>query len=122
MYISDLVAEKLEVAAGYENIEPVLIPRDNAGDVLRAATHGWGADVVFECAGAAASIWVHAQQRRPGRPKVRLFNPERDSHGWASPHTVVEIINDDMPFLVDTVAGLITDFLPAEDRLVSTQR
>lgn len=56
VYISDLVAEKLAVAAQYDNIEPVLIPRDDPGQVLRDATEGWGADVVFECAGAAASI------------------------------------------------------------------
>ena len=56
VYISDLVEEKLAIAAGYDNIEPVLIPRDDAAGVLRAATGGWGADVVFECAGAAASI------------------------------------------------------------------
>ena len=56
VYISDLVEEKLAIAAGYDNIEPILIPRDDTAEVLRAATGGWGADVVFECAGAAASI------------------------------------------------------------------
>ncbi|WP_227270373.1 NAD(P)-dependent alcohol dehydrogenase [Roseobacter weihaiensis] len=56
VYISDLMAEKLAVAAQYDNIEPVLIPRDDPGQLLRDATEGWGANVVFECAGAAASI------------------------------------------------------------------
>lgn len=56
VFICDLVAEKLGVAARYDNIEPVLVPGDDPGKVLRAATGGWGADVVFECAGAAASI------------------------------------------------------------------
>lgn len=56
VYIADLVEEKLAVAARYDNIEPVLIPRDDPAQVLREATEGWGADVVFECAGAAASI------------------------------------------------------------------
>ena len=56
VYITDLVEEKLGVAAQYDNIEPVLIPRDDPAQVLRDATHGWGADVVFECAGAAASV------------------------------------------------------------------
>jgi glutamate dehydrogenase len=33
-----------------------------------------------------------------------LFNPTpRRPHGWESPHTVIQIANDDMPFLVDTV-------------------
>lgn len=56
VYICDLVEGKLAVAAAYDNVEPILIPRDTPADVLRAATGGWGADVVFECAGAAASI------------------------------------------------------------------
>jgi D-xylulose reductase len=56
VYVSDLVEEKLEIAARYDNIEPVLIPRQDAATVLRDATEGWGADVVFECAGAGASI------------------------------------------------------------------
>ncbi|MEM6941280.1 MAG: NAD(P)-dependent alcohol dehydrogenase [Pseudomonadota bacterium] len=56
VFITDLVDEKLQLAAGYDNIEPVLVPKDDPQTVLRAATNGWGADVVFECAGAAASI------------------------------------------------------------------
>lgn len=56
VFICDLVDEKLELAAQYDNIEPILIPRDDPAAVLREATEGWGADVVLECAGAAASI------------------------------------------------------------------
>jgi D-xylulose reductase len=56
VFITDLVEDKLQVAAQYDNIEPVLIPRDSPADVLKQATEGWGADVVLECAGAAASI------------------------------------------------------------------
>lgn len=56
VYIADLVKDKLAVAASYDNIEPVLIPRDDPARVLCDATESWGADVVFECAGAAASI------------------------------------------------------------------
>ena len=56
VFITDLVEEKLQIAARYENIKPLLIPRDDVSEHLKAATEGWGADVVFECAGAAASI------------------------------------------------------------------
>lgn len=56
VYIADLIEEKLAVAAGYDGIEPILIPRDDPLQVLRDATRGWGADIVFECAGAAAAI------------------------------------------------------------------
>jgi len=56
VYIADLVEDKLAVAAAYDNIEPILLPPEDPAQVLRDATEGWGADVVFECAGAAASI------------------------------------------------------------------
>ena len=54
--------------------------------------------------GAALSHWNFARKREPGRARVRAFNPTLDEHGWQSRHTVVEIVNDDMPFLVDSVA------------------
>ena len=40
-------------------------------------------------------------QRQPGTARVRVYHPQLDEHGWQSGHTVVEIVNDDMPFLVD---------------------
>jgi glutamate dehydrogenase len=36
---------------------------------------------------------------RPGMPKIRVYNPRPEEHGWSSPHTVIEMVNDDMPFL-----------------------
>ena len=35
---------------------------------------------------------------------MRVYNPRLEQHGWQSTHTVVEIVNDDMPFLVDSVS------------------
>jgi len=57
--------------------------------------------------GETLSLWRFAQKRRAGEPKFRVYNPRHEDHGWQSTHTVIEIINDDMPFLVDSVsAGL----------------
>ena len=56
---------------------------------------------------AALSLWNHGQKRLPGQAKVRVFNPRVDEHGWHSAHTVVEIVNDDMPFLVDSVTAAL---------------
>src|SRR5207248_3542506 len=53
--------------------------------------------------GAALSHWNFARKREPGRVRVRVFNPTLEEHGWQSTHTIVEIVNDDMPFLVDSV-------------------
>jgi glutamate dehydrogenase len=44
------------------------------------------------------------RERRPGTVGIRIFNPNFEEHGWDSPHTVIQIVNDDMPFLVDTVS------------------
>jgi glutamate dehydrogenase len=35
--------------------------------------------------------------------KVRVYDPDFEQHGWQSPHTVIEIVSDDMPFIVDSV-------------------
>ncbi|HUH94808.1 MAG TPA: NAD-glutamate dehydrogenase [Casimicrobiaceae bacterium] len=53
--------------------------------------------------GTALSHWNFARKREPGRAKVRVFNPTLEEHGWQSTHTIAEIVNDDMPFLVDSL-------------------
>ena len=53
--------------------------------------------------GAAVSHFGFGHQRAPGEAKVRVYNPRFDEHGWQSTHTVLEIVIDDMPFLVDSV-------------------
>jgi glutamate dehydrogenase len=53
--------------------------------------------------GAALAQWNFAQQRAPGTTKTRLYNPQFEQHGWQSTHTVIEIVSDDMPFLVDSI-------------------
>ncbi|MBT2324028.1 NAD-glutamate dehydrogenase [Variovorax paradoxus] len=58
---------------------------------------------VADLYGAALSHWGFARKREPGRAKLRVFNPTIAEHGWQSTHTVIEIVNDDMPFLVDSV-------------------
>jgi glutamate dehydrogenase len=53
--------------------------------------------------GAAMAHWQTAQKFTTGRECLRVYNPNLEQHGWHSDHTVVEIVNDDMPFLVDSV-------------------
>ena len=53
--------------------------------------------------GAAVAHWSFARERASGAAKVHVYNPEFEEHGWQSPHTTIEIVNDDMPFLVDSV-------------------
>jgi glutamate dehydrogenase len=54
--------------------------------------------------GAALSHWSFAEGRSRGGARVRVFNPTLQERGWQSTHTVIEIVHDDMPFLVDSVA------------------
>jgi glutamate dehydrogenase len=42
-------------------------------------------------------------RRAPGKTLVEVFNPGTGGDGIASPHTVVMIVTDDMPFLVDSL-------------------
>jgi glutamate dehydrogenase len=53
--------------------------------------------------GAAVAHWNLAGQRAPGEAKVRVYNPDFEQYGWQSQHTVIEIVSDDMPFIVDSV-------------------
>src|SRR5262249_30839268 len=55
--------------------------------------------------GGALSLWEFGEVREPGKPKIRLFNPTVEANGWTLEHTVIEIVNDDMPFLVDSVSA-----------------
>ncbi|MBI2768678.1 MAG: NAD-glutamate dehydrogenase [Burkholderiales bacterium] len=52
--------------------------------------------------GALLSLWQFGALREKGRAKVRVSSPSVAENGWGSRHSLVEIVNDDMPFLVDT--------------------
>jgi glutamate dehydrogenase len=54
------------------------------------------------CATALAH-WELAQQREQNQAKVRVFNPGEVQDGYRLPFTVVDIVSDDMPFVVDSV-------------------
>lgn len=75
VFISDLVDEKLAVAAQYDNILPINALKENVGERLRAETGGWGADIVLECAGAAASIHTALEAVAPAGGVVWVGMP-----------------------------------------------
>jgi len=53
--------------------------------------------------GAVLTHWNFAHKRKPGVASVRVYNPQFEKHGWQSTHTIVEIVIDDKPFLVDSI-------------------
>ncbi len=75
--------------------------------------HAPPADIVArspeDLAGGALALWQFGASRSPGEALVRVYNPAAARDGWSSAHTIVEIVNDDMPFLVDSVSAAIND-------------
>ena len=52
--------------------------------------------------GTIVCLWDFMQQRPNNEPKIRVYNPNYEEHSWQSTHTVIEILTDDMPFLVSS--------------------
>lgn len=73
--IFDPAAEKLQLARSYSGIE--ILKADPAGlaPQVLAATGGRGADLLFECSGAAAAWQGAADQLRPGAQLVAIGMP-----------------------------------------------
>ncbi|MBC3984638.1 NAD-glutamate dehydrogenase [Streptomyces sp. AC536] len=55
--------------------------------------------------GAALSHYRLAQARPQGTANVRVHTPTVEENGWTCSHSVVEVVTDDMPFLVDSVTN-----------------
>ncbi|MBF7142525.1 MULTISPECIES: NAD-glutamate dehydrogenase [Pseudomonas] len=56
-----------------------------------------------DLAGCTLSAWRLMQRFKPQQPEVRVYNPDYERHGWQSTHSVVEVLHEDLPFLVDSV-------------------
>src|SRR5262245_14807992 len=95
--VASLVRERVD-AAERANIEAFVRAyfRDVApGDLLDREP--------FALYGAALAHLRYGQVLGTGESRVSVYNPSTEQHGWQSRHTVVEIVTDDMPFLVDSV-------------------
>ena len=60
-----------------------------------------------ELVGAAVQHFRLGEARATGRALTTLYTPDFDRHGWHSPHTVVDVVTDDMPFLVDSITMVV---------------
>ena len=54
------------------------------------------------------SAWAFAAKRKPGSHNLRIYNPGDDA-GPLSGVTIIEVLNEDMPFLVDSIMGEIQE-------------
>ncbi len=64
----------------------------------------WDVDDLY---GAVVNFWSLISERKPHETKIRIYNPDFERHGWQTTHTVVELICDDMPFIVDSMRMVI---------------
>jgi len=101
--------------------------------LVRAYYHGVAEEdlAAHDADTLARTALAHLQMaavRRPGKPLVRVFNPVPTAEGFSSPHTLVLVATDDMPFLVDSLgmvfgqSGLNVHFLAHPVLTVSRDR
>ena len=89
-------------------------PRADVGPLLHAYYRHVSLDDVGdrsaeELYGALVSHYRTADSRPQGTARVHVFTPTLAEHGWsAGGHSVVEVVTDDMPFLVDSVVMELT--------------
>ncbi|MGX7827357.1 NAD-glutamate dehydrogenase [Actinokineospora sp. 24-640] len=57
--------------------------------------------------GAVRSHTQLAERRVRGRPAVRMLNPEARTDEWSSPCSVIQLVTDDMPYLVESVTAAL---------------
>jgi len=76
------------VAAYFEGVDPAEI-------VAR------GSPTLFAIASSHWRLLVAPRTTQPAR--IRVFNPTLAEDGFVSDHTILQIVHDDMPFLVDSV-------------------
>ncbi len=99
--LAQLAASRLDADAGAQSQAADFLRRFYA-NVAPEDIAERGLDDLY---GAGLALWQFGRQRAAGTTKVRVYNPRLAEHGWASTHTVVEIVNDDMPFLVDSITA-----------------
>ncbi|MBP2474241.1 glutamate dehydrogenase [Crossiella equi] len=104
-----------EVSVNPEQVRDELLERAAAtspeiGDLIRLYYRHAPAEEVADdqpavLAGTVRSHYELAAHRVPGRPAIRVLNPTTGADGWSCAATVVQIVTDDMPYLVDSVAA-----------------
>lgn len=54
--------------------------------------------------GMTLAMWDFLHLRPLTAPRIRVFNPRFEDHGWQTTHTIVEVVSTDRAFLVDSIA------------------
>src|SRR6188472_78626 len=100
---------RIDAAAKLLRSDKGNVPADFAALLFRRAAPedlvGYDAS---ELAVLAREAWAFLAVRKPGTPKIRFEHPAQDG-GHLKSVSVIEIVNDDMPFLVDSVMAELTE-------------
>lgn len=104
LIITDVIERLKQRMEGEQAIFCSEFVRQFYGTVALDDLREWDIEDLY---GAAVSFWSLIQHRSPDETKIRIYNPDFERHGWQTTHTVVEIITDDMPFLVDSLRMVI---------------
>src|SRR5207247_7145894 len=76
-------------------------------DLGAAEAHDLAVLTAGDVAGAVGSVLRRGRARAPGGRVVSVANATRADDGWESPHTAVDVVTDDAPFLVDSVSAAL---------------
>ncbi|MEO8672579.1 MAG: NAD-glutamate dehydrogenase domain-containing protein [Tahibacter sp.] len=74
----------------------------------RVADEEMAARPVTEWSALTLDLLEFMRVRKPGTASVRVFNPTREEHGFELAQTVLQIVTDDSPFLVDSVGMAVS--------------
>ncbi|HWC91997.1 MAG TPA: NAD-glutamate dehydrogenase domain-containing protein, partial [Pseudolabrys sp.] len=92
------------------NLAPPLAPAGFATQLFaRAVPEDLARYGAADLAMLAGRAWDFLQARDPGTPKLRCETVALAHSGERKSVTVIDIVNDDMPFLVDSVMGEIAE-------------
>lgn len=55
-----------------------------------------------DLAGMVVTLWHSLQSKSPKKASVEVINPNVEEHEWQSQHTIVSIVHDEIPFVIDS--------------------
>ncbi len=59
--------------------------------------------------GSTLAFWRFFQTHDHDQPKIDVLNPDYESSGWHSTHSIVQIVHPNIPFIVDSVRMKLKD-------------
>ncbi|MDX1630682.1 MAG: NAD-glutamate dehydrogenase [Thermoanaerobaculia bacterium] len=107
---TSLRRELLEELAHQVRVRAPEGEKDRVGELARRSFEHLPPEEILDAsleneAGGMVSLWRLGRERSPGTLKLKVSNPRVEEEGWSSPHTVIQLVNDDMPFLLASIMG-----------------